>query len=182
MAGDFTIAVELQGLDELRKKLKSSTAATPCRRFLTRVGDDVIEQAKPLTPWNTGTLRRSIDKEVSTQTPVPTWVKIGTRVEYAPFVEFGRGPGKMPPDEPIRYWIRRKGKLGKSTTVTRQTTDGDVTMTLDAAVFALRRKIGRFGTQKQPYLAPGFKAAVPNIQKRVYTLATEIEEAYKRGS
>lgn len=169
MAGEFTIAVELQALDELRKKLKSSTAATPARRFLHRVGDDVMHEAKPLAPWNVGTLRRSIDKEVSSETPVPTWVKIGTNVEYAPFVEFGRGPGKQPPYRNIEYWYRRVNQTGPAEDVF-------------PAVRAIQRAIARRGVKAQPFLAPGFEAAIPNIQKRVYTLATEIEEAYKRGS
>jgi len=169
VAGEFQIAVELEGLDELRKKLKSSTAAAPARRFLTRVGDDVMHEAKPLAPWNVGTLRRSIDKEVSGETPVPTWVKIGTRVEYAPFVEFGRGPGKAPPYRDIDIWYRRKNQTGPAEDVF-------------PAVRAIQRAIARRGVKAQPYLAPGFEAAIPNIQKRVYTLATEIEEAYKRGS
>lgn len=169
MAGEFQIAVELEGLDDLRTKLKSKTAAAPARRFLQRVGDDVIAKAKPLTPVNVGTLRRSIDKEVSSETPVPTWVKVGTNVEYAPFVEFGREPGDRPPYRAIDWWYRRKKSLGP---------DADVF----AAVTAIQDKIERVGIKEKPYLRDGFQAAVPNIQKRVYTLATEIEEAYRRGS
>lgn len=170
MAGEFTIAVELQGLDDLRTKLKSETAAAPARRFLTRVGNDVMHEAKPLTPVGaTGDLRKKIDKEVSTETPVPTWVKIGSNQTYAPFVEFGRGPGKQPPYSNIEYWYRRVNQTGPAEDVF-------------PAVRAIQRAIARRGVKAQPFLAPGFEAAVPNIQKRVYTLATEIEEAYKRGS
>ncbi len=169
MAGEFEVRIEIEGLDKLKSKLKSKTAAGPARRFLTRSGKEIIKEAKPLTPVNFGTLRRSIDKEVATTTPVPTYVKVGTNVEYAPFVEFGRGPGKLPPKDAIEKWYRRKSKAKKTDDVS-------------AAVTAIRWKIAKKGTEEQPFLRDGFKAAVPAIQQHVYTFADELEEAYKRGS
>ena len=169
MAGDFIIAVEMQGLDELRKKLKSETAAVPARRFLTRSANIMVDKATRKAPENVGTLKRSIGYEVSTETPVPTWVKVGTNVEYARFVEFGRKPGKQPPYRNIEYWYRRKNKIGP---------DDDV----ENAVNMIRRAIGRRGVEAQPFLVPAFEESLPNIQKYVYRLATEIEEAYRRGS
>jgi hypothetical protein len=169
VAGEFEVRIEIEGLDALKKKLKSSTAAGPARKFLTRSGNEIIAKAKPLTTFNTGTLRRSIDKEVAGDTPIPTFVKVGTNVKYAPFVEFGRGPGKMPPREPIEYWYRRKNKAGP-------------TQDVASALYAIQRAIGRRGVKARPYLVPGFEQAVPMIQRHVYTFADELEEAYKRGS
>ena len=173
MAGEFEVRIEIEGLDKLKSKLKSKTAAGPARKFLTRSGNEIIAKAKPLTPVNVGTLRRSIDKEVATDTPVPTFVKVGTRVTYAPFVEFGRKPGKMPPDNAIRTWVTQKnrGSLG--------TRDPQA---LDRITFQVRRAIGRRGVKARPYLVPGFEQAVPMIQRHVYTFADELEEAYRRGS
>ena len=166
MANEFVINIEIEGIDELRRKLRSEVAATPTRKFLQRSGDSIIGKAKPLTPVNTGTLRRSIDKEVSTGTPVPTYVKVGSNIEYAPFVEFGRGPGKAPPYAAIEYWYRRKNQTGPTEEVF-------------PAVRAIQLAIARRGVKARPYLAPGFEQAVPVIQRHAVTWARELEEAYK---
>lgn len=166
MANEFVIAIELEGLDELRKKLRSEVAATPARRFLNRSGYAIVGKARPLVPVNTGTLKRSLATEVSTETPVPTYVKVGTRIEYAPFVEFGRDPGDRPPYEAISWWYRRKKQLPP---------DADVF----AAVTAIQDKIERVGIKEKPFLRDGFSQAVPQIQKYVFRLARELEEAYQ---
>jgi HK97 gp10 family phage protein len=83
------LIVEIEGLDELKRKLKSSTAAEPARKFLQRCGDAIEGQAKPITPVRTGRLRNSITTRVGTETPVPQTVVVGTNVRYAPFVELG---------------------------------------------------------------------------------------------
>ncbi len=169
MAGEFEVRIEIEGLDKLKSKLKSKTAAGPARRFLTRSGNEIIAKAKPLTPVNTGTLRRSIDKEVAGDTPIPTFVKVGTNVEYAPFVEFGRDPGERPPYDAISWWYRRKRGLAPDANIF-------------AAVTAIQDKIERVGIKEKPFLRDGFEQAVPMIQRHVYTFADELEEAYKRGS
>ena len=166
MAREFVIDINVEGIDELRRKLRSEVAATPTRKFLQRSGDAIIGKAKPLTPVNTGQLRRSIDKEVSTETPVPTYVKIGTNIEYAPFVEFGRGPGKAPPYAAIEYWYRRKNQTGPTEDVF-------------PAVRAIQQAIARRGVKARPFLVPGFEQAVPAIQRHAVTWRDELEEAYK---
>lgn len=166
MANEFVIDIDIEGIDELRRKLRSEVAATPTRKFLQRSGDAIVGKAKPLTPVNTGTLRRSIDKEVSTETPVPTYVKVGTNVEYAPFVEFGRDPGDRPPYEAISWWYRRKNNLRPDANVF-------------AAVTAIQDKIERVGIKEKPFLRDGFDQAVPAIQRHAVTWRNELEEAYK---
>lgn len=169
MAGQtFTISVEIEGLDKLQSKLKSKTAAAPARRFLTRTGNEIVKQAKPLVPVNTGTLKRTVTKVVGNETPVPTTVVVGTNITYAPFVEFGRKPGRMPPVAPIDFWVRRKNKIGPDVDISRQ-------------VYIVRRTIGRRGVKERPFLRDGTTAAVPMIQRFVQVFADELEEAYKRG-
>lgn len=51
------------------------------------------------------------------------------------FMERGRGPGRMPPDAPIRAWMRAHGDLTLKQRV------------IDSAVFLVRRAIGRRGTR-----------------------------------
>lgn len=166
MAQEFVVDIEIEGLEELKRKMRSEVAATSTRKFLQRSGNAIIAKAKPLAPVNTGTLRRSIDKEVATTVPVPTYVKVGTNVEYAPFVEFGRDPGHRPPYEAISWWYRRKNSLGP---------DADVF----AAVTAIQDKIERFGIKEKPFLRKGFEGAVTDIQRYVVVWGRELEEAFK---
>jgi hypothetical protein len=159
----------MQGLEGLQQALKAERAAVPCRRFLKRVGNEVVKNTKPKVPVNFGFLKGSITQVVIERTPVPTLVRIGSNEKYAPFVEFGRPPGKQPPYDAIDLWYRRKNQIGP---------DDDVT----DAVNNIRRAIGKRGTAAQPYLAPGFKASVPMIQRFVFTLGEELEKAFADGS
>ena len=47
MANEFVIDINVEGIDELRRKLRSEVAATPTRKFLQRSGDSIIGKAKP---------------------------------------------------------------------------------------------------------------------------------------
>ena len=73
-------------------------------KFLTEAGMAVTEQAKMLSPWKTGLLRGSINwatnreqggiTEIATEEnaldPAKKYeVKIGTNVEYGPWLEYG---------------------------------------------------------------------------------------------
>ena len=53
---------------------------------------------------------------------------------YAPFMLYGRGPGKMPPLEPIESWMEAKGLTGSA--------------------FAIRKHIADFGTPGNDFLTP----------------------------
>lgn len=169
MAGQMVIGVELEGFDELVKKLDPKLGATPVRKFLQRCGDDIQGKVTPLVPVGvTGQLKGSISKKVSNETPIPTYVEVGSNKHYAPYVEFGRPGGKQPPYDAIELWYRRKNSIPS---------DVDVF----AEVREIQRRIGRFGTKEQPFLRTGLERAIPQMQKRVETLRTELEEAYKRG-
>lgn len=53
---------------------------------------------------------------------------------YTPFMLYGRGPGKMPPLEPIESWMKARGLEGGS--------------------FAIRKHIADFGTTGNDFLTP----------------------------
>lgn len=57
---------------------------------------------------DTGELARSIQL-VKDSGPTPLYAKIRTNKIYAAAANYGRKPGKMPPLEPIRQWLRRHG-------------------------------------------------------------------------
>src|SRR5574341_506759 len=83
-------------------------------------------------------------------------VESGAR--YAQWVEgvhhnyvLGRGPGRMPPLEPIYAWVLFR-RL-----------DIKWNMTPRSATFLVRRKIARRGTKAQPHMKPGFEQVGPEI-------------------
>lgn len=81
---------------------------------------------------------------------------VGTLTNDAPhayYAEHGRGPGRMPPDEPIRAWVRARGID-------------------ERAVFLIRRKIAREGTEGHEIIPKVMKDG----ERYVYdTLETALE-------
>lgn len=55
--------------------------------------------------------------------------------DYAAYVEHGRKPGKMPPEQPITDWVKRHNIAPD-------------------AVFPIRRKIAKEGTKPKPFTEP----------------------------
>lgn len=55
--------------------------------------------------------------------------------DYAAYVQFGRRPGKMPPEKPIADWVRMHNIAPD-------------------AVFPIRKKIAREGTKPKPFTEP----------------------------
>ena len=70
---------------------------------------------------------------------------------YTPFMLYGRGPGKMPPLEPIESWMKAKG--------------------LEGSAWAIRKHIADFGTTGNDFLTPVLgqvkETIVQKIQKSI---------------
>lgn len=67
--------------------------------------------------------------------------------DYAYFTRYGRRAGKMPPEKPIADWVRKHNIS-------------------EAAIFPIRRKIGREGTKGADFTTPLFRM-VEMIKKTV---------------
>ena len=106
------------------------------RRGITRSVIQIEGDAKRLAPVDRGQLRRSLTHEV-TASGRDIVGKAGTKLEYARFVEEGRGPGKQPPVATIAGWASRHGIP-------------------EASAYLIARAIGRRGTRPRPYLKPAF--------------------------
>ena len=68
---------------------------------------------------------------------------------YTNFMLFGRGPGKMPPLEPIKSWMEEKG--------------------LEGSAWAIRAHIADFGTTGNDFLTPVLGQVKENIIKKIQT-------------
>lgn len=147
-----SITVEIEGLDKLRKKLQGERADKPVGRFLDRSAALVQGGARKNAPVDQGRLRNSIGTEVSG----PRERKIGPSAEHGEWVEMGTRP-HWPPPGALAGWAKRHG--------------------MDE--FAVRQKIGLYGTKKQPFLGPAAEEAEPAIAALVPLLASEIESAFQ---
>jgi hypothetical protein len=122
---------------------------------------------RELTPdGSSGLLRRSIVYQFDTAPidPIAKVYVVGKAGQYAPFVEYGRLPGKMPPwreGTPLYNWVKRKltsSLYAKTKKVVRivpnkakKSTPGAKSVTLEATEilntsFVIARHIARHGT------------------------------------
>ncbi|MDP9381234.1 MAG: HK97 gp10 family phage protein, partial [Chloroflexota bacterium] len=135
------------------------------RRTMEKAVLMVQAEAQRRAPVDTGTLRRSITGQVRPLGAQPagslsarkvgnafpgqkvgTVGVVGTKLNYARAVEFGRRPGKRPPTARLRGWARRR------------------TGSADNA-YPVARAIGRRGTRPQPFLEPALEARRAEIQR-----------------
>jgi len=66
---------------------------------------------------------------------------------YTPFMLYGRGPGKMPPAEPIRSWMDDRGLTGSDRVI--------------------RNHIAKFGTTGNDFLTPMLGEIKNNIVQKI---------------
>ena len=68
---------------------------------------------------------------------------------YTHFMLYGRGPGKMPPLEPIESWMKAKG--------------------LEGSAWAIRAHIAKFGTTGNDFLTPVLGQVRESLIQRIQT-------------
>lgn len=73
---------------------------------------------------------------------------------YTPYMLYGRGPGKMPPQQPIDSWMAQNGIVGSS--------------------WAIRAKIAREGTKGTDFLSPAWNDVITYVTT---SIASELAKA-----
>ncbi len=100
-----------------------------------KVASMILADAKRFAPHRTGALKRSGRIEMYNGMVSIAFGGRGTGVDYAPFVEFGRAPGRAPPLMEMETWAARAtGDAGNA--------------------WALAQAIARRGVQPKPFLRP----------------------------
>lgn len=145
------LTVRVLGTEELTKKLGNRLYAAQTSRFFRAAGLTVKGRAQDKAPRWDGALVNSIRAEFDSGTPV-RWAKIGTNMNYAPFVERGTRP-HWPPVRAIAPWARSKG----------------------LNPFAVARAISRKGTKPHPFLEPALDESHGDILALLYRLSSEIQ-------
>ena len=101
-----TINIQMEGLDDLRRKLTPRTYEKAVATLMEDIAIVGERTAKQRAPRDTGALKRSIHSDAR-----PMSARIFSNLAYAVPVELGRGKGKrMPPPNALRGWLRRHGK------------------------------------------------------------------------
>lgn len=100
-----------------------------------KVAAMILEDAKRFAPHRTGALKRSGRVEVHKGSVSIAFGGRGTGVDYAPFVEFGRAPGRAPPLQEMETWAARATGSASN-------------------AFALAQAIARRGVAPKPFLRP----------------------------
>lgn len=86
--------------------------------------------------------------------------------DYWKYAEYGRGPGKFPPKEPIDRWIEYKRILPRPYTLSSGKT---VTPTVQQLSFLIRRKIAREGTEGHRYFERSYDQFKEDMKKDLCT-------------
>ena len=185
MAGVF---FDVSGVDVLMTKIN---------KMSERIQNDVLNEfnasalniqsnAKKYAPVNIGTLRNSIQlkEELSNGQLVFT---IGSKLSYAPYIEFGTG-GKV--TIPVGYeqfarqfkgnkggtfaqllealvqWVKRKGIVGTYSVKTGRRTGGKTIQQKqnESAAYAIAISILRKGLRPQPFLIPAYEQEIPKLK------------------
>lgn len=112
MPSSYVITEDIQSWDALQKKMEDAEfLKEPTYRML----EDCCKVLKPKvldnTPIDLGTLFGDIDYEIWEGEPLPEGAVVGTRIPYAPFVEYDTKP-HWPPwgdGSPLAGWAARHG-------------------------------------------------------------------------
>jgi hypothetical protein len=185
------ITFELKGLNEVLNNFKQMD-----QKIQKVVKDEVNasalkiqSDAKKLAPINLGTLRGSIQlTEISNQNGFV--YSVGTKLSYAPYIEFGTG-GKV--SIPVGYenyamqfkgktggkfidmvkalaqWVMSKGIVGTYSVKTQRRTGNKSNQNKQnmSAAYAIALSILRKGLRPQPYLIPSFEQEKPKLITRL---------------
>lgn len=147
-----SVTVTLHGDKELMRKLRDKRADAPVSRYLDRAAIKVQGDARKKAPVDTGQGRNSI----GTESPSDRKRRIGPSAKHMEYVETGTRP-HWPPPGALAGWARRHGM----------------------SEYAIRRKIGLYGTKKQPFMQPAAEDAIPFLQRQIPVLAAELESAFQ---
>ena len=158
------IEFKVEGLDELIKRNAnlSRQYAPIVREFLDKTMYGFSAKAQHLAPVDTGLLRASLTKGKANNiweiggSPIPEWGMVGTRLNYAPSVEYGSRPHYAPIDR-LQKWAKAHGL-----------TAGQVW-----------NAIWMRGTQPHPFFKPAFDWSKGDLEKNLEEAVRQIEEAWQ---
>jgi len=160
----------------------------------------IQSEAKKKVPVNMGTLRNSIQltENINKGTLV---YEIGSKLNYAPYMEFGTGGKVSIPSGyndfagqfkgkstggnntfkdlllAIAKWVQSKGIVGNYSVKTQRrlgSKSAKNTQNMSAA-YAIAINILRKGLKPQPYLIPAYEAELPKLKKKINEITQNVK-------
>jgi hypothetical protein len=141
----------------------------PLAHRYMRISVDTMEaEVVGRTPVGaTGNLRGSIGTEIR-GARLDIRGEVGTAILYGEPAERGRRSGRMPPVDPIEYWVVRKG-IAPAGPESRN------------VAWLIARAIGHHGTKGAHMFERGFEAAEPKVLSLWRGLPDRIAQELSRG-
>jgi HK97 gp10 family phage protein len=171
-------------LSKLSEKIKLEVALEMNASAL-----NIQSNAKKNAPVNFGILRNSIQlvEELGDGKLIYT---VGSKLSYAPYVEFGTGGKVTIPNgyenfaeqfkgkkggtfqemlKALIEWVKKKGIVGTYSTKTQRRTGSKKVQSKqnESAAYAIAISILRKGLRPQPYLIPAYEQEVPKLKERI---------------
>lgn len=148
------ISFDMEGIDEAVVKFEELNLFTRKEviRLTAKSTLDVHKVAREKVPTDTANLKNNIFTrfEDGGLTGI-----IFTTPAYAPYVEYGRPPGKQPPLKALEGWAKRHGLQGLE--------------------FVIARAIGERGVKPQPFLRPAFEEFKGDYMAQVRQIVRDME-------
>lgn len=170
------LQIDVKGINEALAGLRNTpkNIGERMRQAFTESAAAIEADAKENAPVDTGRLRSSITHRVTYREAEYVAAEIGSKVEYAPYVELGTRP-HYPPLEALITWVHHKG-LGATGNRHQRT----LQYALDTIVARrIQQAIGRRGTKAQPYLEPAF---VNQADAVVRSIAAAVQAGIQQAS
>ncbi len=161
-------AVEIRGLDELRRRLDPALIGQALERALERsalvMQSEAKRQITQMGAVDTGRLRASITHRLEGEGQ-GRFAVVGTNVFYAPYVHEGRKPGKMPPPRALLEWVHRHKLAGTYSPQSRRRRGSAYQQYWEdlEVAFMIARKIMWRGIKARPFLRQALEASRPRI-------------------
>lgn len=138
-----TLSPNLETLPARLTKALQVAHETSARELVNEVRQQIVGAGAVAT----FSLLRSVTKQFEERGAAQAWL-VGSDLAYAPFVEYGRKPGKQPPVEAILKWLAIRG--------IQPGTRGQA--------FAIARAIGKRGIKGRFPFRRALDAQVPEIE------------------
>lgn len=142
--------INITGLDKVIKNLEAYTANK--RKQIMQVLDMSalnIETNAKLNLQNSRAVDEGLLRDTVVRQAIGEMVRsVGTKTEYAPFVELGRSPGSHPPVGPLKGWAKRHGLP-------------------ESAAYGIAKNIEKYGQPARPFLFPALEAERENFLKNL---------------
>lgn len=194
------IFFSINGINDVVKELKTMSDDVN-KRVIEEVYSSALNiqsNAKKAAPVNMGTLRNSIQLKENINKGTLIY-EVGSKLSYAPYMEFGTGPMVKVPsgyDEfamqfkgkgtgtfydfllAIAEWVRRKGIKGGIYNIATRKRQGSKAKKFDEDVLVAERiayAILKKGIRPQPYLIPSYELEIPKLKKKINEITQNVK-------